>query len=105
MNTATSTIPTIHRFTAPSGEVSVWADGSVVIGYPDSSAISYWQWNGFCFSVTYKSDTSKTYFYNTVTIHDALGLLSAPSAGKFVAEHIKAKHEVAWVAVNGIVQS
>lgn len=105
MNTATSTITTINFITVPSGEASVWADGSVIIGNPESSAIHEWQWNKYCFSVTYKSDKTKTYFYETVTIHEALGLLTAKSAGKFIAENIKAKHEVAWVAVNGVVQS
>jgi hypothetical protein len=97
MNTATYQIPNMTHFTAPSGEVSVWEDATVIIGRPKSTAIVEWQWNTTAFYVTYTGSTTRYYYYG-IPLSVAVGLLATKSAGKFVNEHIKSKYEVAFTA-------
>ena len=93
--TSTATYSLIHQtIETPSGPVGLWRDGSRISGYPESSAIDHWQWEGLLFSVTYKSSET-TYVYFGIPFSVIIGLLACESAGKYIASEIKAKYEVA----------
>ena len=85
---------TIKTISIPSGEASVFSDGECILGKPNSSSINRWQWTPKFFSVTYKSSDA-VYFYYGVPFTVVVGLLATDSAGKFIANEVKAKYEVA----------
>jgi hypothetical protein len=92
METATkSTITTIE---IPTGTAHFFSDGSAIVAWTDSSAISNWQWTPGFFSVNYKS-SGTIYFYYNIPFSTIVGLLATDSVGKFIATEIKAKFPVA----------
>jgi hypothetical protein len=94
METATQQKVTLSKIKIPTGMAYYFSDGSAIVTYTDSSAISNWQWTPTFFSVTYRS-SSTAYFYYDIPFSTIVGLIATDSVGKFIATEIKAKFPVA----------